>query len=187
MFTAAFFVTGTSWKPQMGRVRKVKQAAVPLRCGALSGDEKGVTHTPGWGGSRGHSFEHVTIGGSWGTRTESLSVLFATSYINLKSFQNKNVKEKYRLMSVVFHMANLPSGRDSSKDQRTSWQAWARRTSRLRGPVPSSRLWSLRLTAPSLCCQALPSRSTNTSSSLRESSEDADCSHTLENIPTSKQ
>lgn len=137
MFIAASFVTGASWKPQMGRERKVKQAAVPCSVGHSAVTQRELTHAPG--GARGHGFEHVTIGrrGSGG-RAEFLSVIFATSYINLKSFQNKNVKEKYGLRSGVSHTANLPSGRDSGKGQRTSWEARARGTRQLGGPGPSS-------------------------------------------------
>lgn len=64
MFIAASFVTGASWKPQMGRERKVKQAAVPCSVGHSAVTQRELTHAPG--GARGHGFEHVTIGRSQG-------------------------------------------------------------------------------------------------------------------------
>lgn len=120
MFIAAFFGIGTSWKPQMGRVWKGKQAAVPCTEGHWA-VANGELRTPRVGLEGAAS--NMPPSGEAGGRAPSFCVIFATSYINLKLFQNKNVTGKYGLTSVVFHTANLPGGRESSKGQRTSWEA----------------------------------------------------------------
>lgn len=57
------------------------------------------------------AIEDGTIRGSWVKPIVSLCIIFATSYMNLGLFQNKNLNEKDRLMSVVLYLTTLPSSR----------------------------------------------------------------------------